>query len=222
MAETKASHGESVEIPEWEQNAREAHKYSTNDARSQRSPFAVLVAKCDAVLPPHRKYLGMSRKLFLWVLFGIIVALLGLIIGLAVGLTQGKSGGAKNLPLPSNSLSFVGDLTFYQPGLGACGYSNGDNDNIAAISQDVFDAAGSSSSTGGNSNQNPLCGLMLRASRYNDEAGESQSVDLKVVDRCTGCQPDDLDTSLGAFEKLAPSAAGRVDVTWAWLQPTGS
>jgi len=93
-----------------------------------------------------------------------------------------------------------------------------------SISHIVFDAAGSSSSSGGNSNQNPLCSKMLRATRFDEEVGAERSVDLKVVDRCTGCAPDDLDTSLGAFEKLAPSASGRVDVTWAWLQPvqTGS
>lgn len=93
-----------------------------------------------------------------------------------------------------------------------------------SISHIVFDAAGSSSSDGGNSNDNPLCNKMLRATRYDEQYGAERSVDLKVVDRCTGCAPDDLDTSLGAFEKLAPSASGRVDVTWAWLQPvqTGS
>lgn len=60
---------------------------------------------------------------------------------------------------------------------------------------------------------------MLRASRFDDQYGEQRSVDLKVVDRCTGCNVYDLDTSLDAFEQLAPSASGRVDVTWAWLQP---
>ena len=58
---------------------------------------------------------------------------------------------------------------------------------------------------------------MLRAERYDEEFGEKRSVDLKVVDRCTGCAADDIDTSLDAFESLAPSASGRVDVTWAWL-----
>ena len=61
---------------------------------------------------------------------------------------------------------------------------------------------------------------MLRAERFDEDYNEVRSVDLKVVDRCTGCQPDDLDTSVGAFESLAPKASGRVDVTWAWLQPT--
>lgn len=126
----------------------------------------------------------------------------------------------QNLPLPSDTTSHTGDLTYYGTGLGACGETSTDQDHIVSISHLVFDAAGSSSSNGGNSNQNPLCGLMLRAERFDEEYNERRSVDLKVVDRCTGCQPDDLDTSIGAFESLAPSASGRVDVTWAWLQPT--
>lgn len=82
----------------------------------------------------------------------------------------------------------------------------------------MFDAAGSSSSTGGNSNANPLCGRMVRATRFNEEAGAERSVDLKVVDRCTGCKPEDIDTTLGAFERLASEVDGRVDVRWAWLE----
>lgn len=42
-------------------------------------------------------------------------------------------------------------------------------------------------------------------------------MDLTVVDRCTGCGAEDLDTSLGAFELLAQESEGRVDVRWAWL-----
>ena len=126
---------------------------------------------------------------------------------------------SKDLPLPSNTNIFTGDLTYYGTGLGACGETSGNSDDIVSISHIVFDEAG-----GANPNDNPLCNMMLRASRYDEEVGAVRSVDLKVVDRCVGCKEDDLDTSLGAFEKLAPSASGRVDVTWAWLQPvaTGS
>lgn len=93
---------------------------------------------------------------------------------------------------------------------------------IVSISHYVFDAAGSSSDTGGNSNDNPLCGMMVRASRYDESVGAQRSIDLKVADRCTGCQPEDLDTTIGAFEKLAAVDLGRVDVTWAWLEPVAT
>ena len=43
------------------------------------------------------------------------------------------------------------------------------------------------------------------------------SVDVTVVDRCTGCKLYDLDFSPGAFEDMADISLGRVDVTWAFL-----
>jgi hypothetical protein len=119
--------------------------------------------------------------------------------------------------LPSNTETNTGEMTYYATGLGACGETNENGDNIVAVSHLLFDASGSTSSQGGNSNANPLCGLMLRATRYNEEAGAMRSVDLRVVDRCTGCAPTDLDVTEDTFEKLAPIASGRVDVTWAWL-----
>ncbi|KAK3672067.1 hypothetical protein LTR78_008037 [Recurvomyces mirabilis] len=205
-----------VEIPEWE-NAAVNTGSGAKAARSKRS------FRLDSIMPAHKRYLGMSRKVLLIVLLAALLALLALIIGLAAGLSN-KHSKHSDLPLPSNTQTFVGDFTYYGTGLGACGETSTDNDNIVSISHIVFDAAGSSSSTGGNSNANPLCGRMLRASRFDEEYGQTRSIDLKVVDRCTGCQPDDLDTSLGAFTQLAPQASGRVDITWAWLQPvqTGS
>ena len=131
--------------------------------------------------------------------------------------TTNISHRSRNLPLTSNAETFTGDLTYYQTGLGACGLTSSDSDDIVSVSHFVFDAAGSSSSTGGNSNHNPLCGLMLRAERFDQDHGERRSVDLKVVDRCTGCEPEDIDVSISAFEKLASSERGRVDVKWAWL-----
>lgn len=125
---------------------------------------------------------------------------------------------SQSLPLPSNTEPNDGELTYYATGLGACGETNRNGDNIVAVSHLLFDASGSSSSQGGNSNANPLCGQMLRATRYNEEAGAMRSVDLRVVDRCTGCSPTDLDVTEETFAKLAPIASGRVDVTWAWLQ----
>ncbi|KAK4499201.1 hypothetical protein PRZ48_009714 [Zasmidium cellare] len=211
--QSKAAMEKETQIPEWEHIAARQEGAGTKEPGR---PFNdVLRSKFNGVLPPHRKYLGMKRRTFLLVLLAVVLALLALIIGLAVGLTRG--GGSKNLPLPSNTNTFSGDLTYYGPGLGACGEVSTKDDSIVSLSHLLFDAAGSSSSTGGNSNNNPLCGRMLRAQRYNEAVGQMRSVDLKVVDRCTGCAVDDLDTTESAFEKLAPIADGRVDVTWAWL-----
>jgi len=235
----EATVAEETYNPEWEHVAaakvKDEHASASTPKRSTRS---ALQNKLDSILPPHKRYLGRSRKVFLWCLLVLILVLLVLIIGLAAGLSQGSQYispashinlpaltlyiSSQNLPLPTNTQKHIGDLTYYEAGLGACGEVDGQQDNIVSISHIVFDAAGSSTSTGGNSNDNPLCGLMLRARRFDDEYGAERSIDLKVVDRCTGCEPTDLDTTLGAFERLAPSASGRVDVTWAWLQPVAT
>jgi hypothetical protein len=84
------------------------------------------------------------------------------------------------LPLPSDAQHFTGDLTYYGPGLGACGVTSTDQDYIVSVSHDLFDAE----STGSNPNNNPLCGLMIRAQRIDGRDNQAKSIDLKVVDRC--------------------------------------
>ncbi|KAK2733731.1 hypothetical protein FQN57_001958 [Myotisia sp. PD_48] len=135
----------------------------------------------------------------------VIVCLLALIIGLAVGLSR---KGVVNLPLPtSNGGPYTGDLTYYDPELGACGIVSSGSENICAVSKDLYDAASRSS----NPNENPLCGLKLRLKR------DGKSVDVTVVDRCVGCKPTDIDVSRSVFNKLALAEQGRVLVEWAWL-----
>lgn len=87
---------------------------------------------------------------------------------------------SQNLPLPMNSDINQGDLTYYSPGLGACGKTSTDGDNICAVSRIIFDAV----SRGSNPNTNPLCGLKIRATRYYEHLNEQRSLDLTVVDRC--------------------------------------
>jgi hypothetical protein len=135
----------------------------------------------------------------------LLACLLILIIGLAAGLST-RSKHLANLPLPSNHGGpYTGDLTYYGPGLGACGITSKDGDDIVSISHLVFDAV----SKGSDPNQNPLCGKMIRARREG-----RGSVDLKVVDRCTGCQPRDLDITEKTFARLADVEMGRVQVEW--------
>ena len=66
-----------------------------------------------------------------------------------------------------------------------------------------------------NPNDNPFCNRKIRATRKKGQG--NVTVDVTIVDRCTGCKPYDLDFSPGAFERMADQALGRVDVTWAFL-----
>jgi len=70
-------------VPEWEHTGATADNGSTT-----RAPGSTFRQKLDSAMPPHKKYLGMRRNVFLLVLLAAILALLALVIGLAVGLTQ--------------------------------------------------------------------------------------------------------------------------------------
>jgi hypothetical protein len=151
------------------------------------------------------RWRNLARRTKIIILVAIL-ALIALIIGLAAGLSTRKH--TQNLPLPSgNGGPYTGDLTYYAPGLGACGVTSQNSDKIVAISHIVFDAV----SVGSNPNANPLCGKKIRARR------DDKSVDLTVVDRCTGCQPKDLDVTIDTFAELADVDLGRVLVEWNWL-----
>ncbi len=153
-------------------------------------------------------WLPLWRKILV---IAVPLALLILILGLSIGLTRGSS--SQNLPLPSSHGGpYTGDLTYYGPGLGACGVTSSSSDSIVSVSHYIFDAA----QTGSDPNQNPLCGKKLRAKRYKEGTGE-RSVDLTVVDRCVGCKSTDIDVTTSAFQQLADIDLGRVTVTWSWL-----
>jgi hypothetical protein len=72
-------------------------------------------------------------------------------------------------------------------------------------------------STNPNPNDNPLCGKMIRITRFDSSVNGNRSVDVEVVDRCVGCKATDLDLSLAMFDDLAEEAQGRVVGSWAWL-----
>lgn len=152
------------------------------------------------------RWIVLSRRTRIVVIVAL-VCLVALIIGLSAGLSS-KSR-TQNLPLPSSHGGpYNGDLTYYDPALGACGLTNSGSDTIAAVSHFVFDAV----SVGSNPNANPLCGKKIRARRGD------KSIDLTVVDRCTGCQPTDIDVTRSVFADLANIDEGRVSVSWSWLE----
>ena len=190
---------------------------------------------------PYPTIFGYRRRNVL-ILFAILFTLI-LIIGLAVGITQMKrhlrllyhclvANVRQNLPLPGDTGGiYSGDLTYYAPGLGSCGITNSDTDMICAISHELYGfdpsqnkrsllltcARVDSSQTGTNPNSNPFCMRKIRATRHRNGVDGNVSVDVTVVDRCTGCKLYDLDFSPGAFHKMADESLGRVDVTWAFL-----
>ena len=86
---TKAAEDKEIQIPEWEHAAVNSNKDGIRAAtRPKQSTRAGLSGRLDSVLPPHKRYLGLSRKIFLIVMLAVLLALLALIVGLAVGLTK--------------------------------------------------------------------------------------------------------------------------------------
>lgn len=220
------------QVPDWEGVPKKGlfEKYGFGFSRSEQSDSdnvvsdkemggvaappvtkMTLAERFNRILPPNRTYFGRSRKLFLIAVSGLfLLFILAFGLGLGLGLKKSKT---QDLPLPSNSQTFTGDITYYAPGLGACGITSTSSDAICAVSHIIYDAA----STGSNPNANPLCGKKIRISRYNEAVGAERSIDVTVVDRCVGCKADDLDLSVTYFDKLAEEAQGRVTATWAWL-----
>jgi hypothetical protein len=119
-------------------------------------------------------------------------------------------GGSLFIPLPSDRQDFTGDLTYYDStGLGACGQVLTDDDPIVAVSHYLYDAV----AVGTNPNDNPLCGLKIRAERFDEQVNAMRSVDLTVADRCgylpfgsmrTECS--NLSEVLAASRKISMSA----------------
>ncbi|AEO59689.1 hypothetical protein MYCTH_2119829 [Thermothelomyces thermophilus ATCC 42464] len=139
--------------------------------------------------------------------FTPLLALSTTILG-AVTATPINTNGAPEAANPTKRAVLTsGRFTYYNPGLGACGHSNGDGDLVVALSHADFDP----STPNGNPNNNPLCGRRLRASY----AG--RSVDVTVVDRCVACNSGDLDLSPAAFQALADLSVGVIGGTWNWI-----
>ncbi|KAI8953953.1 RlpA-like double-psi beta-barrel-protein domain-containing protein-containing protein [Xylaria longipes] len=128
-------------------------------------------------------------------------------IVLAVAATAGLVSAAPTTSSAIASRDMSGDLTYYAPGLGACGVYNSEDDAIVALSYQLFDQY----TPNGNPNLNSLCGKQIQIN-----LGGNSAV-VTVQDRCQGCQYNDLDVPVKVFSQLADPSAGRVQMTWNWL-----
>ncbi|KAI1312130.1 RlpA-like double-psi beta-barrel-protein domain-containing protein-containing protein [Xylaria venustula] len=128
---------------------------------------------------------------------------------LAVAATAGlvSAAPATSSPALASRQTQSGDLTYYAPGLGACGVTNSESDAIVALSQELFDQY----TPNGNPNLNSLCGRQIQINL----GGKSAVV--TVEDRCTGCAYNDLDVPVAVFSQLADPSLGRVEISWSWL-----
>ncbi|KAJ8089125.1 hypothetical protein PM082_014373 [Marasmius tenuissimus] len=102
-----------------------------------------------------------------------------------------------------------GDVTWYDPGLGACGFTSGPGELVAAVSVPVYDGFPGATP---NPNLNPICRKRARVT------ANGKSVDVIIVDKCMKCATGDIDLSPAAFTKLAPQSVGRITgASWVFL-----
>lgn len=112
-------------------------------------------------------------------------------------------------PSSGDGNEYEGEMTVYDTygGYGACGTLLSDDEMTAAISKDSWgaDVWGSAD----NINKNPWCGKSATVT-YN-----GQSITVKILDKCQGCVPGDIDLTRAAWNKLTGNAYGsRVAATW--------
>ncbi|EKV10996.1 hypothetical protein PDIG_48480 [Penicillium digitatum PHI26] len=145
-----------------------------------------------------------------------MIEFLFLFMGLATGapmdpleaITSHNTSLASNSThIPATIQATGGDLTWYDTGLGACGWFNNGWDHVCAVSHIVFDRA----NVDGNPNHNPLCGRLIHIQRGD------RGIDATLVDRCEGCREFDIDVSRGVFERLGNLDEGRVHTDWWWI-----
>ncbi|KAG5642125.1 hypothetical protein DXG03_003597 [Asterophora parasitica] len=100
-------------------------------------------------------------------------------------------------PTSSNIVArdFTGRATYFEVGLGSCGWTNVDTDYIVALSPSTY--------AGG-----VHCGKQITITN------SGISATATVVDTCPGCGPDDLDMSPSLFARFQPLAQGVFQMGW--------
>ncbi|KAI1303499.1 RlpA-like double-psi beta-barrel-protein domain-containing protein-containing protein [Xylaria venustula] len=93
------------------------------------------------------------------------------------------------------SQTFTGDITYYQPGLGACGETSTDSEAVVALSTSQYD---------GN------CGKTMTITK------DGKTAKAKVVDKCVSCASGSIDVSSTVFQSLVDLSVGRTTVTWSF------
>lgn len=197
-----------------EKTDRQEPPCSTSNSISTSNSSGRRKFKYISFLGKENCYCGLRRRKFILLIFLPLIILFFIVLPLSIGLGIGLRSRTRkeaSLPLPSNKGVFTGDITYYYPGLGACGWNSNESDGVVAVSRLVWDAV----QVGTNPNTNSLCGRRIRVRREFD--GSARSVDVRVVDRCVGCKAYDLDLTPEVFTRLANHEDGRVKASWAWL-----
>jgi len=92
-------------------------------------------------------------------------------------------------------ITHTGQGTWFEVGLGACGYENVNSDKIVALSVERY-------GDGGNCNQ------------YVKITANGNTEYAQVRDECEACGEYSLDMSPSLFEEFASLSVGVIDISW--------
>ncbi|KAM4066822.1 lytic transglycosylase [Hirsutella rhossiliensis] len=127
-----------------------------------------------------------------------MVAITSTLLTLAMTLASAVAVPASTESTAKLTTRATGEITYFNPALGACGETNGDGDAVAALAASLFDA------------ERP-CNRNIRVSY------EGRSMTVRVVDRCQACVGNDVDLSPSAFQQvIGDLGLGRVQASWEW------
>ena len=118
--------------------------------------------------------------------------------------------------------------TFYEAGLGSCGFQNTDADFIVAVDIATIQSFPGATanpnayaspqfpvrthSLGISPDRNPMCGRQMQVT------AAGKSVTVMVADTCPSCAVGSVDLSPSAFQQLADLSVGRLhDISWTLL-----
>ncbi|KAH9905382.1 RlpA-like double-psi beta-barrel-protein domain-containing protein-containing protein [Xylariomycetidae sp. FL2044] len=104
----------------------------------------------------------------------------------------------KTTTTPLTTRSNTGDITYYEPGLGACGWTNSDSEHVVALSPAQFAA------------DPDVCGKSISIQK------DGKTASAQVVDKCPSCAAGSIDVSSTVFESLVDLSVGRTTVTWSY------
>ncbi|PWN36084.1 uncharacterized protein FA14DRAFT_179448 [Meira miltonrushii] len=121
--------------------------------------------------------------------------------------SHGKSGiGGVVAQFGFAGKTMKGDMTYFTPDVGACGWSNTESDFIVAVSAELFQIFGN-----GISNGNPVCGHKIRIFK------NGKSAIATISDECPPCTQGSIDMTPALFKYFEDPDVGRTSVTWQFI-----
>ncbi|KIY46512.1 hypothetical protein FISHEDRAFT_47203, partial [Fistulina hepatica ATCC 64428] len=94
--------------------------------------------------------------------------------------------------------TYSGQATYFEVGLGACGWTSVDSDHIVALATPDYDGGAH-------------CGATVSIS---DSSGTSATA--TVADECPSCSSGDLDMSPSLFQVFEDLSVGVFPITWSF------